>query len=242
MPDRRKHRGPHQSDGRLFDEQALPALRAAVADLSWLLGRGYGDPSALKIVGDRHGLRQRQREAVRRAACSGAARDQHEQGRVTLGRGALSGRPVLVDGFNNIVSVEAAMSGGVILRCRDGFHRDIASVHGSYRKVAETQAAAELLGDTLEHAGAGPTRWLLDAPVSNSGRLRALLLELAESRGWDWTVELVDDPDRLMRVSSELCATADGGILDAGVASIDLAGAAIAAGVPDAWIVDLAES
>lgn len=239
MPDRRKHRGPHQSDGRLFSPAAVPALRAAVADLSWLLGRGYRDASALKLVGDRHRLQHRQREAVRRAACSDEARESSVNGLVPLRRDALGGRAVLVDGFNCIVTVEAALAGGVILQCRDGRHRDMASVHGSYRKVHETQAAAELLGRVLERAGAGTARWLLDAPVSNSGRLRSLLLELAEARDWDWTVELVDDPDRLLRDTGELCATADSGILDTGVASVDLAGAAIAAEVPQAWLVDL---
>jgi hypothetical protein len=241
VPDRRKHRGPHQADGRLFAPEAIPALRAAVADLSWLLGRGYRDPSALKLVGDRYRLRQRQREAVRRAACSDEARELHAERFVALGPGVLKGRSVLVDGFNCIVSVEAAMAGGVILQCRDGRHRDLASVHGSYRKVNETQAAVQLLGRALETAGAGPVRWLLDAPISNSGRLRALLVELAAQQGWDWGAELVPDPDRVLRVSSDLCATADGGILDEGVESIDLVGAAIEAGVPEAWLVDLRE-
>lgn len=242
MPDRRKHRGPHQADPQLFTEATLPRLRQAVSDLSWLLERGYRDPSALKLVGDRHGLRQRQREAVRRAACSDAMREVHARGFVPLEEGSLASRPVSIDGFNCVVTVEAALSGGVILRCRDGRLRDIASVHGSYRKVSETESAATLLGGQLARAGAGPATWYLDSPVSNSGRLRSLLLDLAERRGWDWSVELVTDPDVILRESTEVCATNDGGILDVGVPSIDLPAAAIAAGVPGVWLVDLATS
>ena len=37
VPDTRKHRGPHPEDARLFADAMLPRLRAAVADLSWLL-------------------------------------------------------------------------------------------------------------------------------------------------------------------------------------------------------------
>ena len=43
-------------------------------DLSWLLGRGYAIVSAVKLVGDRWSLTERQRMAVRRAACSDEAR------------------------------------------------------------------------------------------------------------------------------------------------------------------------
>ena len=239
MPDRRRNRGANQADPQLFAPEAIPSLRSAVADLSWLLERGYADPSALKLVGDRHGLARRQREAVRRSACSDAMRELHGRHRIALEPGALAGRAVLVDGFNCIVTVESALGGGVVLRCRDGWHRDVASVHGSYRKVAQTERAAELLGEALERAGANAATWLLDRPVSNSGRLRALLLDVARRRGWDWTVELPDDPDLVLKLGEAVAATSDGGVLDHGLPCCDLAGAAIAAGAPQAWIVDL---
>ena len=38
MPDKRHHRGPHPADAELFAPAAVPRLRDAVADLSWLLG------------------------------------------------------------------------------------------------------------------------------------------------------------------------------------------------------------
>ena len=72
MPDHRTHRGPHPEDAGLFAPAAGPGLRAATADLSWLLSRGYASPSAMKIVGDRYALDARQRMAVMR--CSSPAR------------------------------------------------------------------------------------------------------------------------------------------------------------------------
>ena len=53
LPDTRSHRGPDPRDGAAFEPPSRPALRAAVSDLSWLLGRGYAPVSALKLVGDR---------------------------------------------------------------------------------------------------------------------------------------------------------------------------------------------
>ena len=64
MPDKRQHRGPHPHDTILFAPDAHPVLRQAAADLSWLFGRGYASVSAVKLVGDRYALNQRQRMAV----------------------------------------------------------------------------------------------------------------------------------------------------------------------------------
>ena len=85
-----RHRGRHPGDDHLFSPEQLPALRAATADLSWLMSRGYADPSALKLIGDRHALTARQRQAVARCACSDAARDLRKARRLT--RAQLGGR------------------------------------------------------------------------------------------------------------------------------------------------------
>src|SRR5262245_31343407 len=74
MPDKRTHRTPHPEDARLFAPDTWPALRSAVAELSWLLTRGYAEPSALKLVGDRYNLCVRQRIAVMRCSCTDSAR------------------------------------------------------------------------------------------------------------------------------------------------------------------------
>ena len=55
-----------------------------------------------------------------------------------------------------MTTIEAALSGGVILAARDGAYRDMASMHGTYRKVAETLPALELLGDRTRRAEASP--------------------------------------------------------------------------------------
>jgi hypothetical protein len=240
MPDRRTHRGPHPEDGRLFSAEALPLLRAAAADFCWLLDRGYAHDSSLKLVGDRHGLLARQRTAVSRCCCSeadAARRRAHEVGRDRLRAAAL-----WLDGYNVLTTIEAALAGGVILVGRDGAYRDMASMHGSYRKVAETLPALELLGRTLAAAEVAECRWLLDRPVSNSGRLKGIIEELAASQGWPWRVELVADPDEVLADPnvgdsphrSIVVATADSGILDRCPAWFNLAGETVRCHVPAA--------
>ncbi len=72
--------------------------------------------------------------------------------------------------------------------------------------------ATEALG-ALRGAAADLT-WLLDRPVSNSGRLKQIILEIAAHQGWPWTVELVAAPDPLLAATTEIVATADSVILD----------------------------
>lgn len=208
MPDRRRHRGAHPEDARLFAPDQLPALQRATAELSWLLGRGYREVGALKLVGDRHQLNRRQRIAVQRSACAPAA--------ARARRAALrpvEGATVALDGFNQLITVEAALAGGVLLRGADGRVRDLSSVHGSYRRVDESEAAVDLLARAL--LPAAEVVAVLDRPVSNSGRVAAMFRD----RGWQ--AELADQADaRLLELadSGYLLASADGPLLDRALA------------------------
>lgn len=212
MPDTRQHRGPHPEDSKLFDAAVGPVLQQAVRHLSWLLSLGYAECSSLKLVGDRFNLRERQRIAVRRASCSDAARMSRDQRRLPPGR--LQGAVLDLDAFNLLLTVETALSGGLLLQCQDGCLRDMASIHGSYRKVEETRPALELIAETFSTLSVQECRWWFDAPVSNSGRLKSLFLELVEARSLPWRCELVDNPDRLLRESQAIVVTADSVILD----------------------------
>ena len=45
----------------------------------------------------------------------------------------LAGSDLLIDGFNVLTTIEAALGGAVVLACRDETYRDIAGLHGTYR-------------------------------------------------------------------------------------------------------------
>jgi hypothetical protein len=237
LPDTRTHRGPDPRDSPAFDPPAWPALRAAVADLSWLLEREYAPTSSLKLVGDRYALTDRQRMAVMRSSCSDAALQHRREQQQSAS--ALGGQPVVIDGFNVLTTIEAALGGGVILCGRDGVFRDLAGVHGTYRKVAETLPALRLVGEVLMTLGVARTRWLLDRPVSNSGRLKAMILEMAQEQGSAWEAELAFNPDALLSTSPDLVVTADSVILDRGPRWFNLARHVIERHIPTARVVDL---
>lgn len=232
-----KHRGPAPEDAASFAVRQLPALRTAVAELSWLLSRGYAERSALALVGNRYGLTVRQRKAVSRCAAPEDAAADRRRRRVEPA--ALRDEVVHVDGFNAIIVGETVLGGGVVLVGQDGACRDLASVHGSYARVSKTDEVLGALGELL--APAREVVWYLDRPVSNSGRLAGMLRERAEAGGWPWQVELVWDPDRVLAASEAVVATADALILDAGVRWVDLGRALVERAGASAWVVDLAE-
>lgn len=236
-PDNRQHRGAHPADRELFDSGRLPTLIEATSELSWLLSRGYSIKSSAKLVGDRHGLTDRQRLAVSRAACSDEQKKHREESRLALG--AARSERLAIDGFNLIITIEAAIGGGVLMVCRDGCLRDLSSVHGSYRSVAETETAIELVGELLQAVDLESAKWFLDKPVSNSGRLAQRIAEIARVRGWPWSVEVVTNPDRAILCSERIAVTSDSIILDGVSRWIDVASHLVRERLPQAWIIDL---
>jgi hypothetical protein len=218
----------------------MAGLRSATMDLCWLLSRGYASPSSLKLVGDRYQLVDRQRMAVARCACSDAQRETRQAKRCSMGE--LANCELWIDGYNLLITLEMAIGGGVVLHAVDGTFRDMASLHGTYRKVTETLPALRLAGAFLEEQGVTLCRWLLDRPVSNSGRLRSLMLGEAEGFGWNWSVELADNPDRILASAPGPIATADSIVLDACASWVNLAREITESRVPGAWLVNLVES
>src|SRR4030043_1818342 len=118
MPDKRSHRGPHPADEKLFAPEAISDLRLALADYSMLLTKGYAEKSSLKLVGDKFSLTERQRLAVMRSACSDQRFASRSKRRLEIAE--LAGRPIIIDGYNVLITIEAAMSGGVIFKGRGG--------------------------------------------------------------------------------------------------------------------------
>ncbi len=236
MPDRRRHRSAAPQDRELFAPERLAVLREAAADLVWLLNRDYPSRASLKLVGDRHELRARQRESLARTVCSDADRERRAGSR--LSRSELKDERLAIDGFNVLTTVESAFGGGLVLPARDGTLRDLASLHGTWRRVEETPRALEAIAAHLAPLGLDEVRWYLDAPVSNSGRLAALVREVGEACGAGWSVEVVKDADAALVDDGGVAASADRRVIDGCGRWYSLA-REVAGGIEGAWIVDL---
>ena len=236
-PDQRQHRGAHPADRVLFASERVPTLRTAAAELCWLLTHGYQIKSALKLVGDRHSLTERQRLALARAACSDQSLTKRRESCVLVEQ--MHGEQVVIDGFNLLITLEAALSGGLVLLCRDGCLRDLSSVHGSYRSVQETERAINLIGTTLAELSVADVQWLLDRPVSNSGRLAAKIRTAAAQHGWPWQVALPFNPDAAIQTADAIALTSDSTVLDGVARWANLMPHLCAQAQLELWLIDL---
>jgi len=237
MPDTRTHRGPHPKDAKLFGPDAVKNLQSAIADFSMLLTKGYAPNSSLKLVGDKFALTQRQRLALMRSACCDARLKYRNEHKIELE--TLTGRPIAIDGYNLLITTEAAISGACIFIGRDHCYRDLAGIHGTYRRVKETIPAIELIGQFFEEKQITDALWLLDKPVSNSGRLKKLIEKIAAKNNWPWQVRLSINPDVELIKTDVVVVTSDSIILNACRKWTNLAKAIIDEKITQSWLIDL---
>ncbi len=209
---RQRHRGKNPEDEKLLTSQQIILLKKAVEDLAYLYTRGYSEKIALKIVGDHYQLRSRQRLIIQRAVCSDTSLEIRTKNEI--GDNIKEGEQYLIDGYNLLITVESLLSGGILICGRDGCIRDIASLHGSYHKVEETIPAIRWIGKNLSVLNPSEVIWFLDKPISNSKRLACLLRTISKEEGWNWDIEVVDNPDYEIVKRRRIAITSDSWILD----------------------------
>ena len=226
MVDRRRHRGQDPEDAKLFAASQVSKLQKAAGDYCLLLTKGYPPVGSLKLVGDHFSLRARQRLAVMRTGCSDGQIVQRKEKQISVAE--LSGRGVAIDGYNLLITIETALSGGFLFKCADGCFRDLAGLHGTYRQVEETVGAIELTAEVLAGFGVEDVLWLFDRPVSNSGKLKTLIYEMAERNGWQWNAELHFNPDKELAEIDRIVVSSDSDVLDKCKSWVNLTEAIIA--------------
>lgn len=225
-------RGYEPKDAVEFGPKALQKLNAAAQELVFLMNRGYDTKTASTFIGNHHLLSERQRLALARIISAREALKTREEKRL-----ASPPESLVLDGFNTIITLEVALSGSLLLEGMDGTIRDLAGLRGSYRIVDKTVRAVELLLNRLDTLGVREALFFLDRQVSNSGRLRALLLE--SEHAVRVQVELHPGVDgQLSRMKNVV--TTDAIILDKCESWYNLNRNLIAQAVPDAWIFRLA--
>lgn len=226
-------RGYEPKDAMEFGSKAAEKLNAAGQELVFLLNRGYDVKSASTFVGNHHLLSERQRMALARIVSTASAVQRRKRKELIQAPDYL-----VLDGFNTIITLEVALSGSLLLEGMDGTIRDLAGLRGSYRIVDKTIQAVELLIARFEKLGVKKALFYLEQQVSNSGRLRALLLGKANGRGVEVQAELHPSVDgQLSRM--ENVVTADAIILDKCGSWYNLTRTLIQSAVPDAWILHL---
>ncbi len=208
-----RNRGKEASDDRLFgDAKMQQKLREAAIDMCYLLSRGFAEKSSLQLIGNRYLLNVRQQKALR--GMSASEQQIEIRKRRALKSLQLKDKTIVIDGFNLLILLESALSGAYIFKGLDNYFRDVSGVHGSYKRVQKTEEALTLIGNELKALGVSSIIWYFDAPVSNSGRLKTKLREVAEVHNYIWEISLVNNPDVVLADSEFVVVSSDAWILD----------------------------
>lgn len=228
-------RGFVPEDLKEFNIESQLRLCRAQQDILYLLERDYKVKNASNFVGNHYMLSERQRLAIVRASAKKEILDLREKKRLSSDT---LGRNVYIDGLNLIISLEVALSEGTLIRCMDHAIRDLAGLRGTYRLISQTDTAILLIGDALTKLKVEEAVFYLDAPVSNTGRLKQRILELLQDYPCQVTVELVNNADVILE-QLDAVVTSDAIILNKCISWFNLAADIIDERLPQMTIVDL---
>lgn len=204
-------RGSAESDKRDFSREAISKLRKASDHIRYLINEGYSIKNASVFVGNHFLLSERQRLAIVRSISSDIQLQIRQEKECT--ETELYGKTVHIDGFNTIITLEVALSQSLLLECMDGTIRDLAGLRGTYHLIDVTPEVIRIIADSLGHLNVKKVIFYLDAPVSNSGRLKSLIAAIWKNYNIGLDIQVIPDVDRNL-LDKDCVITTDAIILD----------------------------
>ena len=213
-------RGYVPEDERNFAPEAIHTMQIASRHVRYLINEGYDLKQASTFVGNHFLLSERQRLAIMRSLATDEQLAVRQSLQVQISD--LEGKEVWIDGFNTIITLEVILSEGILFECMDGTIRDLAALRGTYRLIPETSEAVRMMLQALQKARISKATILLDEPVSNSGRLKALIADIGEEFGFELDIQILRDVDRSL-YGRENVITSDSVILDHCISWVNLA-------------------
>lgn len=202
-------RGYVPEDDKNFSPDAISKMKIASRHVNYLINEGYDIKQATTFVGNHFILSERQRLAIARSLST----TEQLNNRKAKEKTSAEGCELWIDGFNTIITLEVMFSNSILYRGMDGTIRDLAALRGTYKIIPETTDAVKLLFDVLSDMNAESVHILLDEPVSNSGRLKALIADIGENYNIKLDIKVLKDVDRTL-YDKENVITSDAIILD----------------------------
>ena len=202
-------RGYVPEDDKNFSPDAIAKMKIASRHVNYLINEGYDIKQATTFVGNHFILSERQRLAIARSLSTTEQLDNRKSKEKTSAEGC----ELWIDGFNTIITLEVMFSDSILYQGMDGTIRDLAALRGTYKIIPETTDAIKLLLDVLSDMNVESVHILLDEPVSNSGRLKALIADISEHYKIKPDIQVLKDVDRTL-YDKENVITSDAIILD----------------------------
>ncbi|MGX4601185.1 DUF434 domain-containing protein [Faecalimicrobium sp. JNUCC 81] len=229
-------RGFDENDKRWFSDKELIRLKKAKEEIEWLINRDYKIDPVVNFVGDRYQFSSRQRDALKRSICIEEKIIIRKSKNLSIDK--INDGCLYIDGFNLIITLEVALSGGTLILGSDNNIRDLAGLRGTYKIIDKTDETLNLIGKFLEKYNCKEIKFYLDAPVSNSGNLKYKILDYANSWKIKTEVELVNNADVILDKLERVVST-DAAILDKCVSYFNIGKSIIDEYIKDANIINL---
>jgi len=197
-------------------------LQKAAEDFRYLLNRGYPRKATLELVGNRYGLTSDERHLLHRGVFS--SNDSQSRRKKNISAQEIRNKDIAVDGHNVLITIEAGLSGRPLILGDDGFIRDISGLSGSFKKTQTTEKALQFIISFLKKWNPRLTLFLLDAPISMSGKLAQEVRNLLKKANLPGDAMAVNVPEKILVGFPGVVATSDTAIIDQSNKVLDLAG------------------
>ena len=193
----------------------------ALSDFRFLKDKKYPDRAALKLVGDRYRLSAAARNCLFRGVVSRKASSRRIS--ALLKPEQLCCRPLGIDWFNVLITLESYLKGHPVFIADDGVLRDSSGVHGSYRPGSVTpRATTEILKTTICLLPESISIFI-DSPISFSGETAlSLRKEMERLTTIPFTVAVIPSADFPLKSFRGVVATSDSIIMDKNESIFDL--------------------
>jgi len=201
----------------LLDER----MKDASIDLRFLLNRRYDKARAIKFVGNKYQLDKSERHILYRALYSDDEINAIKKKLMPFEQ--ISGKHLVIDGYNVLITVESILHDKTIIDCDDGILRDVSGVFGNHVITPVTYNSINLILSQIAEYPPKLLQFFFDSQVSKSGELSKIIREKMNKLQLNGDAETVKQVDTtLKKLKCDIVATSDTIIIAQASAVVDI--------------------
>lgn len=188
-----------------------PEFINAVNDFYSLLNKKYPQKAILKLIGDRYKLSGEERTMLYR----GIFLETDCEQRLPKISKELNGEVLSIDVYNVLYTIGAYLSGRPLFVANDGMLRDASEIHGKRFRKDTLKRSVDLLLAFLGNKNVGKINFYIDAPISNSGKLKILIEQKAKKDNFAVDVFVCKSVDyQLIKIGDGFVSSSDSVVID----------------------------
>jgi len=187
------------------------SIKKAAQDLKYLLDRGYNKKTALNLVVNHYRLNEKQRNFLQRYVFSERDIQLHRSRLFSIKK--ISGRYIVIDGYNVLVTVEAILSKNLV-RGMDGFLRDTSAIFSKYKFDENTKRALKTIILTLREYKPRFVLFIFDSQISHSGDLASYVRHKLNEFGLEGDARTSMSADKEIVDLNQITITTDSIIIE----------------------------